>query len=69
VRLFPCWQIADVVEQSLDSLRSTQPDIPERQHSLRATFEYSYRLLSEREQALFDGLSVFRGGFTVDAAR
>ena len=69
VRLFPCWQIADVVEQSLDSLRSTQPDVPERQHSLRATFEYSYRLLSEREQALFDRLSVFRGGFTVDAAR
>ena len=69
VRLFPCWQIADVVEQSLDFLRSTQPDVPERQHSLRATFEYSYDLLSEREQAMFDRLSVFRGGFTVDAAR
>jgi hypothetical protein len=69
VRLFPCWQIADVVEQSLDSLRSAQPDVPERQHSLRATFEYSYGLLSEREQSLFDRLSVFRGGFTVDTAR
>ena len=69
VRLFPCRQIADEIEQGLDFLHNSQHNSPERQHSLRATFECSYNLLSEAEQALFRRLSVFRGGFMVEAAR
>jgi tetratricopeptide (TPR) repeat protein len=42
--------------------------VPERQRSLRATFDYSWRLLSEREQQLFQRLAIFRGGFTREAA-
>jgi len=69
VRLFPCRQIADEIELSPDFLGNPQRDAPRRQHSLRATFEYSYNLLSEAERPLFRKLSVFRGGFMVEAAR
>ena len=33
-----------------------------------ATFEYSWRLLSDDERQIFPRLSVFRGGFTLEAA-
>jgi predicted ATPase/DNA-binding SARP family transcriptional activator len=39
-----------------------------RQQSVTATIDWSYRLLSEPEQALFARLSVFAGGFDLDAA-
>ena len=42
-------------------------DLPERQRTMRATLEWSYRLLSEAEQALFRRLSVFTGGGALDA--
>jgi non-specific serine/threonine protein kinase len=36
--------------------------------TLRAAMEWSYDLLSEEEQFFFRGLSVFAGGFTLEAA-
>lgn len=39
-----------------------------RQQSLAATIDWSYRLLSEREQSPFTRLSVFAGGFDLEAA-
>lgn len=38
-----------------------------RQQSVAATIDWSYRLLAEREQALFDRLSVFAGSFDLEA--
>ena len=43
-------------------------DAPERHRTLRATIEWSYDLLSPEEQRLFERLSVFSGGYTVEAA-
>ncbi len=40
----------------------------ERHHTLRATVDWSYELLSAAEQATFDRLGVFAGGFTLQAA-
>ena len=40
-----------------------------RHDSLGASLEWSYRLLSDRDQQLFRRLSAFAGGFTVEAAR
>jgi predicted ATPase/class 3 adenylate cyclase len=40
----------------------------ERHHTLRATVDWSYELLSEAEQAAFARLGVFAGGFTLEAA-
>jgi predicted ATPase len=39
-------------------------DLPERQRTLHATIDWSYRLLSTEEQELLGCLSVFAGGFT-----
>ena len=43
-------------------------DVPERQRTVRATLDWSHDLLSEPEKALFRRLSVFAGGFTLEAA-
>ena len=40
----------------------------DRQATLRATFDWSWDLLSEPEKCALAQLSVFRGGFTLDAA-
>jgi predicted ATPase len=40
-----------------------------RQRTLEATITWSYDLLSEAERVLFDRLSVFSGGCTMDSAR
>ncbi|MGD8472676.1 MAG: BTAD domain-containing putative transcriptional regulator, partial [Anaerolineae bacterium] len=59
VRLYPCWQIAGAMEESLDFLERPRIGRPQRHSSLRATFDYSYNLLSEPEQAVLRKLSVF----------
>jgi predicted ATPase/DNA-binding CsgD family transcriptional regulator len=41
---------------------------PSRHRTMHDTIEWSYRLLDEGEQRLFRGLSVFVGGFSVQAA-
>jgi predicted ATPase/DNA-binding SARP family transcriptional activator len=58
------------VARRLDGLRLLRGGaraIP-RQQSLDATIDWSYRLLNEAEQQLFSRLSVFAGGFDLDAA-
>ncbi|HVF01228.1 MAG TPA: tetratricopeptide repeat protein [Rubrobacteraceae bacterium] len=42
-------------------------DLPPRQRTVRATLDWSYNLLSEEEKALFRRLSVFAGGFVLEA--
>src|SRR5262249_16732772 len=39
-----------------------------RQQTLRATLDWSFDLLDEAEQALLSRLSIFAGGFTLEAA-
>ena len=51
-----------------DLLRSTTRDLPERQRTLRGTIDWSYNLLEEREKKLFRRLSVFVGGWSLEAA-
>jgi predicted ATPase/DNA-binding XRE family transcriptional regulator len=43
-------------------------DLPQRQRTMWATLDWSHELLSEVEQILFRRLSVFAGGFSVEAA-
>lgn len=61
-------EIAQEVATSIDFLETQEMTLPERQRSIRAIFEYSWELLSPVEKATFAKLSVFRGGFTRDAA-
>ncbi|CAM4065382.1 Regulatory protein AfsR [Mycobacterium basiliense] len=60
----------DVVRRldRLEFLRGGSRGALPRQQSLAATIDWSYRLLSESEQALFSRLSVFAGSFDLDAA-
>ncbi len=64
-----CQEIADAIERNLDVLSTSMYDVPARHQSMQALFDHSWRLLSPAEQALFRKLSIFRGGFTCEAAR
>jgi DNA-binding SARP family transcriptional activator len=62
-------QMAGADGQRLDLLAADYRDLPERQRSMRAVLDHSWRLLSEREQSVLASLSVFRGSFTAEAAQ
>jgi predicted ATPase len=62
-------EIADEVARSLDFLETELRDAPARQRSVRAVFETSWQRLDAPERELFMRLSVFRGGFALEAAK
>ena len=68
VKALTTQQILERLERRLPLLTGGARDLPERQRTLRATIEWSYELLTEAEQRLFDRLAVFRGGSTLEAA-
>jgi predicted ATPase/DNA-binding SARP family transcriptional activator len=55
--------------QALDVLGSGPRDAPDRQRTLRATVEWSHRLLSASEADAFGRFAVFAGGATLEAAQ
>jgi predicted ATPase/transcriptional regulator with XRE-family HTH domain len=63
-----CEEIESEIKDCLDILASTMQDVPERHRSIRAAFDFSWRLLLEEEKRVFSALSVFRGGFNLPAA-
>jgi tetratricopeptide (TPR) repeat protein len=69
VELLSPAEIAVEIRSSLDFLEVHLRDTPDRQHSIRSVLEASWRQLGKAEQAVFQKLSVFRGGFTREAAR
>jgi predicted ATPase/DNA-binding SARP family transcriptional activator len=66
LRALTVWQVAERLDRQLDTLGSRAGD--SRHKSLRAALDWSYRLLPEVEQRTFARLSVFLGGFSLDAA-
>ena len=68
VRMMPPGEILDRLQDRFHLLTLGSRTALPRQQTLHAAVEWSYRLLSEPEQLLFDRLSVFAGGFTLDAA-
>jgi DNA-binding SARP family transcriptional activator/predicted ATPase len=67
-RTVSCAEIAAEIERDLDFLQAGWREAPQRQSTFRAVFEHSWRLLSEKERAVFARLSIFRGDFTRTAA-
>jgi predicted ATPase/DNA-binding CsgD family transcriptional regulator len=68
LRVISLEQIAARVGDHFGLLDAGTRPGPNRQRTLRATLEWSYDLLSEPERVLFCRLSVFAGGFDLDAA-
>ncbi len=69
LRILPCAQIAEEVEQGIDLLATTLHDVPERHRSMSVVLEQSWRQLSDEEQRVFRQLSVFSGQFHPRAAQ
>ncbi len=55
-------------QSGITSLETRRSDAPARHHSLRAALDWSWRLLKPAEQRLLARVSVFRGGWTLEAA-
>jgi predicted ATPase len=62
-------EVAGEIATSLDILEGQARDMPERQRSVRATFDYSWQRLAPDDQQVFSRLAVFRGGFSRRAAQ
>ncbi|HUG65634.1 MAG TPA: BTAD domain-containing putative transcriptional regulator [Gaiellaceae bacterium] len=56
------------LEDRLGVLAGGERDLPDRQRTLRATLDWSYRLLTPEERSLLARLAVFAGGWTLEAA-
>ncbi|HID53823.1 MAG TPA: tetratricopeptide repeat protein, partial [Anaerolineae bacterium] len=63
-----CADLAAELRASMGELAVDYQDMPPRHRSLRALFHHSWRLLSAGEQEALAKLTVFRGGFTPEAA-
>jgi predicted ATPase/DNA-binding SARP family transcriptional activator len=69
VRMLSPGEIVRQLQSGVDVLETDLRQLPERQRSMRAVFDHSWVLLTEREQDVMEALSVFRGSFTPRAAR
>lgn len=68
VRVLSPMALLSRLDSSLPLLSGGARDLPERQRTMRHAIAWSYELLDEPERALFTRLSVFRGGWTLEAA-
>ena len=68
VRTLSCVEIAQEIGRSIDFLRVSSRDVPERHRSITAVFDHSWKLLSPEERQVMKKLSVFHGDFTRAAA-
>ncbi len=61
-------EIVGEVQRNLDFLSSDLRDLPARHRSMRAVFDASWQHLDPIDRSIFSQVSVFRGGFTRQAA-
>ncbi len=66
-RLFPLKTLEARLDDPLAVLVGGSRDLPQRQHTLRATLDWSYNLLDSKHQKLFRRMAVFVGGATIEA--
>ncbi len=62
-------EIAEEIQHNLDMLATRSRNLQERHRTLRSVFSHSWRLMGEDERDVFQKVSVFRGGFTREAAQ
>ncbi len=69
LKALPCAEVARELARGIDLLTTSMHDVPTRHRSMRAALEQSWRHLAEEEQVIFRGLSLFEGGFRLEAAQ
>lgn len=69
VRSLPVKEIAARLDDSFSILTGTTRTLLPRQTTLDATISWSYDLLTEQEKDLFRKLSIFSGGWSLEAAK
>jgi predicted ATPase/DNA-binding SARP family transcriptional activator len=69
VRVLPCRAIASELRRGTELLQARDAIQPARHASIEVVFEHSWNRLSVAERQVLARLSVFQGGFTVEAAR
>lgn len=67
-RHYTCKEIIEALNQSYAVLATAQRDMQPRHRSIQATLAYSWSFLNEQQARIAAQCSIFRGGFTVDAA-
>jgi predicted ATPase/DNA-binding CsgD family transcriptional regulator/transcriptional regulator with XRE-family HTH domain len=67
IKLLPPAALLARLDRRLPLLTGGARDLPARQHTMRAAIDWSYRLLTSTEQALFAQMGVFVGGCTIAA--
>jgi DNA-binding SARP family transcriptional activator/predicted ATPase len=68
INTLSCQEIATEISGGLDILEIPLANSSERQRSMRAVFDHSWKLLSSREQLIFPRLAIFRGSFSRQAS-
>jgi predicted ATPase len=68
VKVLSADQILERLGHRLGLLTAGTRDAPARQQTLRATIDWSYRLLRAQERELLARLAIFAGGWTLEAA-
>lgn len=62
-------EIVEEIVSGLDFFDTEATDLPDRQRSIRIIFDYSWESMTADEQQVFMKLSIFRGGFSRQAAQ
>ncbi|PYQ31901.1 MAG: hypothetical protein DMF56_02035 [Acidobacteria bacterium] len=68
IKLLPPRAMLARVGNRFKLLSGGASDLPERQQTMRAAISWGYNLLDEEEKHLFATFSIFRGGFSLEAA-
>ena len=68
VKVLPLSELQKRLTHRLTLLRDGARDLPKRQQTMETAIAWSYELLTEEQQRCFRTLSVFVGGWTLEAA-
>ncbi|MFJ4650734.1 LuxR C-terminal-related transcriptional regulator [Nocardia sp. NPDC088792] len=68
LRMFTPEQILDRLDDTMGLLSAGPRTAPERQQTIEGAIRWSYNLCTPAEQLLWEQLSVFAGGYDIDAA-